>query len=99
MFCEHYSISAQPARCEPWFACNSILARVCASNGPGLICAENVPGCTELEGPDGISGTADDCCIAECEVDAHCGVDFGWPPNFTCEGPDQSNLRCVYTPP
>ena len=21
------------------------------------------------------------------------------PPNFTCEGPDQSNLRCVYTPP
>lgn len=99
MFCEHYSISAQPARCEPWFACNSILARVCASNGPGLICAEDVPGCTELEGSDGTSGTADDCCIAECDVDAHCGADFGWPPNFTCEGPDQSNLRCVYTPP
>ena len=88
MFCEHYSISGQPARCQPWAACNDILSRVCASNGPGLICGEDALGCTEVE-----------CCVAECEDDTHCTEALGWPPNFTCEGPDQSNLRCVYTPP
>ncbi len=79
MYCEHYSISGQ-ARCEPWFACNAILARVCA--GENLICAEDAGGCT-----------TDDCCEVECQLDNHCSPAFGWPagfdctPQLECEGP------------
>ncbi|MGD2109537.1 MAG: serine hydrolase, partial [Phycisphaerae bacterium] len=65
-YCEHYSTSGQ-ARCQPWFACNPILARVCA--GENLICEENALGCTD-----------DDCCTSACQQDSDCTQAFGWPP-------------------
>jgi len=70
MYCEHYSLSG-PARCEPWFACNSILARVCA--GEDLICAMNAGSCT-----------GEQCCGPECMVNSDCGQQNGWPAGFTC---------------
>lgn len=71
MYCEHYPHGGGQARCEPWFACNPILARVCA--GVNLICMEDPGGCTEQS-----------CCTHECETDTHCGPTFNWPPGYTC---------------
>lgn len=81
MYCEHYPVPGGPARCEPWFACNAILARVCA--GGGLICAENAGGCTESN-----------CCAPGCELSAQCGPAFGWPPGYSCTNTAQG-LQCV----
>ena len=79
-YCEHYSESGH-AECEPWFACNPILARVCA--GEGLICEEDALGCT-----------SDDCCTSECLTDEDCSEANGWPAGFNCENTNQG-LRCV----
>jgi hypothetical protein len=80
MYCEHYSTSGE-ARCQPWYACNSILARVCA--GENAICQENALGCTD-----------DDCCTSVCFEDSDCSQAFGWPPGYTCENTSQG-LQCV----
>jgi hypothetical protein len=95
MYCEHYPEPPVQARCEPWGTCNSILARVCAGQnricecideepGPPLTCSGSAGGCTE-----------DDCCVEECEQDADCGIELGYPSGYTCEGAGQGALRCV----
>ena len=79
-YCEHYSESGK-AECEPWYACNPILARICA--GEGLICEEDALGCT-----------SDDCCTSQCLTDADCTPAYGWPAGYSCENTNQG-LRCV----
>jgi CubicO group peptidase (beta-lactamase class C family) len=81
MYCEHYPEPGGPARCQPWGACNPILARVCAAGK--RICEQNPLGCTEAE-----------CCVEGCEEDAQCGEDFGWPPDYECAD-TSDGLQCV----
>ena len=90
MYCEHYSLSGQ-ARCEPWFACNSMLAPVCA--GQNLIC-----GC--FDDPPNVDGECDDgansctdssCCANECAESSDCSQQNGWPLGYTCS----PQLECV----
>lgn len=81
MYCEHYSLSGV-ASCQPWYACNAILARVCA--GQNVVCEENAdPACTD-----------DDCCGAICQTNADCSPAYGWPAGYTCANTPQG-ARCV----
>jgi hypothetical protein len=72
MYCEHYSLNGQ-ASCQPWYACNAILARVCA--GQNVICEENAdPACSD-----------NDCCNTQCQTNSDCSQAFGWPAGYTCQ--------------